>query len=95
MVVMRQGVATMGEPSKLLERLVLSGKLRHGDNPVLRWMAGNVSVRIDANGNYMPDKSRAARNRIDGIVATIMALGRAMVNVEQTSVYSSHGVQFI
>lgn len=76
-----QGFASMSAPSKLLESLVLSKRLRHGDNPVLRWMAENVSVATDPAENIKPVKDRAT-GRIDGIVATIMALGRAMQSAQ-------------
>lgn len=77
MVEVRQGIPTMGEPTKRLLDLVASGKLRHGGHPVLRWMASNLVVREDANGNLMPDKARSTE-KIDGIVATIIALGCAL-----------------
>jgi phage terminase large subunit-like protein len=57
---------------------VISERLRHGGHPVLRWMADNVSVKQDPAGNLKPDKAKST-GRIDGIVATIMALGRAIV----------------
>ncbi len=53
--------------------------LRHGNNPVLRWMASNVAVETDAAGNLKPSK-RKSKEKIDGIVALIMALGRGMVH---------------
>ena len=56
---------------------VVSGKLRHGGHPVLRRMASNVAVELDAAGNLKPSKKRSTE-RIDGIVAAIMALGRAL-----------------
>jgi phage terminase large subunit-like protein len=74
----RQGFASMTAPTKELEKLVLGGKLRHGGNAVLRWMASNVAVETDAAGNLKPSKKKSTE-RIDGIVAMIMALGRAMV----------------
>jgi phage terminase large subunit-like protein len=73
-----QGFASMTAPTKECEKLVVSGKLRHGGNPVLKWMASNVSVELDPAGNIKPSK-RTSTDRIDGMVATIMALGRAMV----------------
>lgn len=69
-----QGYASMSSPSKELERLVVDNLLRHSGNPVLRWMAANVAVEMDAAGNLKPSKARSME-RIDGIVATIMALG--------------------
>lgn len=91
MVAMRQGYATMSEPSKEFERLVVSGKLRHGGNPVLRWMASNVAKTEDAAGNIKPDKEKS-REKIDGVVAVIMAVGRASLAVGgKGSVYESRG----
>lgn len=76
MVQYRQGYVTMNEPTKLLLRLLADGKLRHGGNPVLRWMASNLAGRSDPAGNLKPDKEKSA-DKIDGVVALIMALGRA------------------
>jgi len=75
---MRQGFASLSGPSKELLRLVLAGDLAHGGHAVLRWMADNVTVRQDPAGNVKPDKAKST-NRIDGIVASIMAIGRAML----------------
>jgi phage terminase large subunit-like protein len=75
----RQGYKTMSEPTKRLLELTLESRLRHGGHPVLRWMASNVKVRRDANGNVAPDK-QMSRRRIDGVVATIIALWRAMLH---------------
>jgi phage terminase large subunit-like protein len=75
-----QGFKDMSAPAKEWEKLVLCGKLRHGSNPVLRWMAGHAAVETDAAGNLKPSKKRST-DRIDGLVAGIMALGRAMLHV--------------
>ncbi len=87
----RQGMRSMSEPSKEFERLIVAKQLRHGDNPVARWMAANVAVRKDVNGNYMPDKEKSTQ-KIDGIVAAIMALGRVLVHKQQRSVYEDRGI---
>lgn len=47
--------------------------MRHGGHPVLRWMADNVTVTSDSNGNIKPDKKKSTE-KIDGIVALVMAL---------------------
>jgi phage terminase large subunit-like protein len=73
-----QGYASMSAPTKRLEQLVLSSELAHGGHPVLRWMANNVSLETDAADNGKPSKKKS-RERIDGIVGTIMALGIAGV----------------
>ncbi len=72
-----QGFASMSAPTKEFESLILSGRIRHGGNKVLRWMAGNVSVEQDAAGNVKPTKEKSPE-KIDGIVAAIMALGLGM-----------------
>lgn len=82
MVEMRQGFASMTAPSKELLRLVLARQIGHGGNPVLRWMADNVTARQDPAGNVKPDKGKST-NKIDGIVAAIMALARASANASQ------------
>lgn len=79
---MLQGVAHMSAPTKEFRRLLGLGyeerrpRLRHGNHPVARWMADHFAVDIDASGNVKPSKKRAA-DKIDGIVALIMALDRA------------------
>jgi phage terminase large subunit-like protein len=79
-----QGFASMTSPTKDLERLVANGKLCHGGNPVLRWMASNVVVKQDEAGNLKPDKKKSSE-KIDGIVALIMALGRAALRTDHTN----------
>lgn len=91
MVPTRQGFASMSGPMKQTEALVYSGKLHHGGNPVLRWMADNVQASVDPAGNLKPDKGKS-RERIDGIVALIMAIGRAAMRENQASVYEERGL---
>jgi phage terminase large subunit-like protein len=69
-----QGYGSMSSPSKQLENLVLSERIRHGNHPVLAWMAANVAVQSDHQGNIKPSKARSTE-RIDGIVALVMGLG--------------------
>ena len=87
-----QGFYSMAAPAKQFEELVLKKNLRHGAHPILRWMARNVAAAEDPAGNKKPDKKRS-REKIDGIVAGIMALGRATANLQQgPSVYEKRGV---
>ena len=79
MVAFGQGYASMNAPTKRLEQIMLGGQLAHAGNPVLRWMANNVSLETDAADNWKPSKKRS-RERIDGIVALIMGLGMAQDN---------------
>lgn len=72
-----QGYASMSAPSKEFERLVVGGELVHFGDPVLRWMASNVTLEQDASGNIKPTKAKST-GRIDGIVAAVMGAGRAL-----------------
>jgi phage terminase large subunit-like protein len=76
MVPFGQGFASMSAPTKELMNLVLGRKIRHGNNPVLRWNADNLVVNQDPAGNLKPDKAKATQ-KIDGCVAMIMAIDRA------------------
>lgn len=95
MVEFGQGFMSMGAPTAELLRMVKAGELQHGGNPVLRWMASNLSVLTDAAGNLKPDKEHSAE-KIDGITAICNALGRAMVQPKpEASPYSERGLIFI
>jgi len=78
------GFASMAAPMREFERRLLARKIRHGGNPVLRWMADNVTVKQDPAGNLKPDKA-SSQGKIDGIVALLMALDRAMRHQSQSS----------
>lgn len=77
MIEVRPTVLNFSEPMKTLEALVLQKKLTHDGDPVLTWMASNVVAHMDVKDNIYPRKERA-ENKIDGIVALIMALSRAI-----------------
>lgn len=91
-VVMEPFTQTIGNfayPTKEFYRIVLKKIVDHYDNPVSRWMLSNVVIRTDVNGNERPDKAKSAE-KIDGIVAAIMALGQYLSDKgEQESVYNS------
>lgn len=82
MIEYRQTVQNMSEPMKMLEALVLSGRLHHDGNPVMTWMMSNVVAHLDAKDNIYPRKE-FAENKIDGPVALIMGLGRALLGKEE------------
>ena len=86
--------ASMSGPTKELEEIVLGEQLNHGKNPVLRWMASNVSIEQDAAGNIKASKAKSTE-RIDGIIASIMALGRVIANAEPVEIYASGKFSFI
>lgn len=93
MVECRQGYKTLSEPSKDIMAKVVEGKALHMHNPILRWCASNAVVTSDPAGNIKPDKAKATE-RIDGIVAWVMARARGIVRAETpdlSDVYSERG----
>ena len=93
MVPFGQGFASMSTPTKEFYRLLMEGQIIHAGHPVLRWMAGNVVVETDAAENIKVTKAKS-REKIDGIVASIMALDRCLRNEgeQQGSVYDQRGL---
>lgn len=90
MVECRQGFQSLSEPSKDLEARILQKKVRHANNPVLRFCVANAVVRRDPAGNIKPDKEKAVE-RIDGVVALVMALGRSITATPTETSYLSRG----
>jgi phage terminase large subunit-like protein len=76
------GFGSMSAPTKEFEVLILNGKLKHNGNPVMKWEIGNTAVEQDAADNLKPSKKKSTE-RIDGVVASIMALGRAIVRPKE------------
>lgn len=91
-----QGFKDMSPPTKELMKLTLEQKIAHGGHPVLRWMMDNIFIRTDPAGNIKPDKEKSSE-KIDGAVAAIMALDRAIRcgNDISESVYNSRGILII
>lgn len=91
-----QGFKDMSPPTKELMKLVLEQKIAHGGHPVLRWNMDNIYIRTDPAGNIKADKEKSTE-KIDGAVATIMALDRAIRcgNDHGASVYDERGILFI
>ena len=91
-----QGFKDMSPPTKELMKLTLEQKIVHGGHPVLRWNMDNIFIRTDPAGNIKADKEKSTE-KIDGAIATIMALDRAIRcgNVNTESVYDSRGILFM
>lgn len=91
-----QGFKDMTPPTKELMRLTLEKKIAHGGQLVLRWMMDNIYIRTDPAGNIKPDKAKSTE-KIDGVVATIMGLDRAIRNGggDGDSVYDNRGLLLI
>ena len=86
-----QGFKDMSPPTKEFLKLLMEGQIIHGGNPVMRWMSGNVVVDRDAAENIKPTKAKSPE-KIDGIVAAIMALDRCIRHKQQVSVYDERGL---
>ena len=87
-----QGFSSMSAPTKEFYRLLMEGQIIHGGHPVLRWMAGNVVIDTDPAGNIKVTKAKS-KEKIDGIVAAIMALDRCIRQESQGgSVYDERGL---
>lgn len=94
MVPMGQGFGSMSNPTKAMLTLILGGELHHGDNAVATWMASNVAGAEDDHENIKPSKKKS-REKIDGIVAMIMALDRLNRNAagDGGSFYDDHELE--
>ena len=88
-----QGYGSMSAPTKEFEKLVLTEKVEHFGNPVLRWMLSSTVVKSDPAGNIKPDKEKSTQ-KIDGIVAAIMALGEWMTAQadDESNPYENRGL---
>lgn len=88
-----QGYKDMSPPTKELMKLVLEKKIAHGGHPVLRWMMDNIFIQTDPAGNIKADKKKSTE-KIDGAIATIMGLDRAIKcgNGNTGSVYDERGI---
>jgi phage terminase large subunit-like protein len=88
-----QSITHMTTPTKEYEKLYLDGIIVHDGNPVHEWMLNNVEMIVDSNGNYKPAKNKS-RDKIDGIIADIMALAGYYIekNNDPRSVYEERGI---
>lgn len=73
-----QGFKDMSSPTKELMKLTLEQRIAHGGHPVLRWNMDNIFIRQDPAGNIKANKEKSTE-KIDGAVAAIMALDRAIM----------------
>ena len=91
-----QGFKDMSPPTKELMKLTLEKRMAHSGQPVLRWMMDNIFIKTDPAGNIKPDKEKSTE-KIDGVVATIMALDRAIrCGLDSgESVYDGRGILLI
>jgi phage terminase large subunit-like protein len=90
----RQGFLSLSAPTKQLERLVKSRKVRNGSNPVLRWMAGNAVADEDAAGNVKLSKKKS-RLKIDGMAALVNAVAAAGTAEDAESTYNTNKMMLL
>ena len=88
----QQGYKFMNSPTKEFEIAVASGFLVHDNNPVLRWMASNVSIERNSEESIKPSKKKSTE-KIDGIVAAVMGVGRAALSEGGASYYETHALE--
>jgi phage terminase large subunit-like protein len=95
-VEVRMTTPNLSEPMKWLEAMIVAGRVHHNGDPVLAWMLNNVTAKVDANDNVFPRKDRD-ENKIDGAVALILAMGRALADSadDGRSVYETRGLVVI
>ena len=88
MVPIFQRYSGMAVATDTFEKKVLGKEIAHGDNPIMTWMVSCTEVKSDRQGNIMPMKPRreTSGKRIDGVVASIMGLGRAVIHTEDAKV---------
>ena len=89
-----QGYKDMSPASRAFYEELMKGNIIHGGNPVMKWMCGNVVIEQDPAGNIKPTKAKS-KDKIDGIVAAIMALDRCIRHENEESVYDSRGLLWI
>lgn len=90
-----QRMTAFAEPTRLFDSDLLAGIVRHDGNPAIRWMARNVVLVTNGAGHRMPSRKKSSQ-KIDGIVAAVMARGRAAAGGGDTaSYYDTHGVEII
>lgn len=94
-VLFGQGFASMAAPCREMERLIAGQLIGHNGDPVLQWAIANVSIKEDPAGNKKPNKATSTE-RIDPVVALLMALGRAILHEgEDESPYNTRGIRWL
>ncbi|SDZ96568.1 Phage terminase-like protein, large subunit, contains N-terminal HTH domain [Lachnospiraceae bacterium NK3A20] len=93
-VLFGQGYKDMSPASRAFYEEFMKGNIIHGGNPVMKWMCGNVVIEQDPAGNIKPTKAKS-KDKIDGVVAAIMALDRCIRHENEESVYDSRGLLWI
>jgi len=91
MVEVPMNARNISEPMKEMGASIIAGRFQHDGDPIYAWMLGNVTAKEDVKENVYPRKDRP-ENKIDGPVATMMPMGRAMIAPDEICVYDRRGV---
>ena len=86
-----QGFVSMSAPTKELEKLIIGKQIIHNNNPCMNWMLSNVAIQEDPAGNIKIAKNKS-KEKVDGLVALVMALGEMMTEESTDSVYDERGL---
>ena len=89
-----QGFVSMSMPTKTLEAEILSKNIIHNNNPCMNWCMSNISLQEDPAGNIKPSK-KASKDKIDPVVALVMALGSHLTTESGESIYDTRGVLMV
>ena len=86
-----QGFVSMSAPTKELEKIILAKQIIHNNNPAMNWMLSNVALQEDSAGNIKVAKNKS-KEKVDGIVALVMAIGEMMTTEDTNSVYENRDI---
>ena len=86
-----QGFKSMSAPTKELEKRIISKEIIHNNNLCMNWCLSNVTIQEDPAGNLKPNKAKS-KERIDPIVALVMAIGSMMTGESGDSIYDERGI---
>ena len=89
-----QGFVSMSMPTKTLEAEILSKNIIHNNNPCMNWCMSNIALQEDPAGNIKPSK-KASKDKIDPVVALVMALGSHLTTESGESIYDTRGVLMV
>jgi phage terminase large subunit-like protein len=88
-----QGMAVLSNPSKHLEKLVMSKSIRHDNNPFVGWQWSNCEVYVDVNSNVKVRKSEADKSaKVDGVIALIVAMHCSLDHPNTSSSYGFRSI---
>lgn len=94
MTEVKQSRPALSEAAKFFHGMVISKKIAHSGCPVKRWQVSSVVADVDQKGDIILHKKKSG-HKIDWVVATVMAISRAMVAVDGTCVYEERGLRWL